>query len=351
MKKSIEIGSAFVGLIVGAGFASGQEVMQYFTSFGLWGVFGGLVAMALFMFLGYSIAQVGSDLQSASHKDVIYFISGRYVGLVLDILITFFLFGVATVMFAGASSTFEEVFGVSGAIGSIVIVGLTIITLLLNSQKIIQIIAAVTPYLLAIIFVLLIYSIFTMDITWSEANEMAKAQPSAASNWVLGAFLYVSYNLAAGAALLIVMSGGTKDRRIAGMGGLIGGFIAGLLIILIHFGMLAKMDIVAGLDMPTLAIAKQVHPVIGILLAIALLGMMYNTAVGMFYTFTVRLIDPSHKMFKPVVVLIGLLGFLASFIGFTTLVGKAYAAMGYIGFALIIAIIISWIKKEKKSVN
>src|SRR5699024_12360801 len=64
-----------------------------------------------------------------------------------------------------------------------------LVTLLLNSQKIIQIIAAVTPYLLAIIFILLIFSIFTMDITWTEANEMAKEQPAAASNWVLGAFL------------------------------------------------------------------------------------------------------------------------------------------------------------------
>src|SRR5699024_1873774 len=195
--------------------------MQYFISFGLWGVFGGLVAMGLFMFLGYSIAQVGSDLQSTSHKDVIYFISGRYVAIVLDVLITFFLFGVATVMFDGASSTFEEVFGVGGAVGSIVIVVLTIVTHVLHSEKLITLITAVTPYLLAIIFILLIFSIITMDISWTEANEMAKEQPAAASNWVLGAFFYGSYSLVAGAALLIVMSGGTKDRRVAGMGGLI----------------------------------------------------------------------------------------------------------------------------------
>ncbi len=44
MKKSFQIGSAFVGLIVGAGFASGQEVMQYFTSFGIWGTVGGIIA-------------------------------------------------------------------------------------------------------------------------------------------------------------------------------------------------------------------------------------------------------------------------------------------------------------------
>ena len=34
MKNSIRIAGAYVGLIVGAGFASGQEILQFFTSFG-----------------------------------------------------------------------------------------------------------------------------------------------------------------------------------------------------------------------------------------------------------------------------------------------------------------------------
>ena len=37
-EKDILIGSAFIGIIVGAGFASGQEILQYFTSFGTLGI-------------------------------------------------------------------------------------------------------------------------------------------------------------------------------------------------------------------------------------------------------------------------------------------------------------------------
>ncbi|GGP11120.1 YkvI family membrane protein [Oceanobacillus neutriphilus] len=350
MKKSFQIGSAFVGLIVGAGFASGQEVMQYFTSFGIWGTVGGIIATLLFIFLGYTFAQLGTDLQASSHKGVIYYIGGRYIGAILDILITFFLFGVAVVMFAGSGSTFEQMFGINTMAGSIIMVTLTILTLLLNTQKIIGIIAAITPYLIAIIFIILIYSIFTMDLSLAEADTIAKEQTSAASNWLLSAFLYVSYNLAAGAALLIVMSGGEKDRKVAGLGGILGGVMLGGLIILIHIGMFVKIDVVAGMDMPTLALAEQIHPVVGILMAIALLGMMYNTAVGMFYSFTVRFISPDSKAYKPAVVIIGLLGFVSSFAGFTTLVGKVYSTMGYLGFALIIAAIIAWFRRGKAGV-
>ncbi len=132
MKKSWQIGGAFVGLIVGAGFASGQEIMQYFTSFGLYGIAGAIVATIAFAFLGMSLAQLGTDLQTTSHKAVIYHIGGRYVGVILDVLITFFLFGVAVVMFAGSGSTFHQMFGINPMVGSIIMVILTILTLLLN---------------------------------------------------------------------------------------------------------------------------------------------------------------------------------------------------------------------------
>ena len=349
MKKSLQIGSAFVGLIVGAGFASGQEVMQYFTSFGIWGLAGGVVATFLFMFLGYTFAQLGSDMGEISHKGVIHKIGGKIFGPIFDILITFFLFGVAVVMFAGSGSTFEQMFGITPMVGSMIMVALTILTLLLDSQKVISMIAMVTPYLIAIILIILIYSIFTMDISFAEADALAQEQPSAAPNWLLGAFLYVSYNIAAGAALLIVVSGGTKDRKISGRGGLIGGAILGALIILINIGMFVKIDQVGHLDMPTLELATQIHPFVGILMAIALLGMMYNTSVGMLYSFAARIVTTnSRKKYNLAVVVIGFLGFFASLVGFTTLVGEVYAVMGYLGFALIIAAVIAWFKNRKE---
>lgn len=349
MKKSFQIGSAFVGLIVGAGFASGQEVMQYFTSFGIWGTVGGVVTTLLFIFLGYTFAQLGTTLRATSHKTVLYYIGGKYVGPVLDIVITFFLFGVAVVMFAGSGSTFNQMFGINTMIGSIIMVVAVTLTLLLNTNKIISIIATITPYLIAIIFIILIYSIFTMDLSIAEADALAKQQPSATSNWLLSAFLYVSYNLAAGAALLIIMTGNERDKTVASRGGILGGLMLGLLIILIHVGMFARIDVVAGKDMPTLELANEIHPIVGIFTAIALLGMIYNTAVGMLYSFTVRFIAPESKSFRPAVIVVGILGFIASLVGFTTLVGSVYVVMGYLGFALIILAVVAWLRKPKES--
>ena len=346
MKQGWQIAGAFVGIIVGAGFASGQEILQYFTSFGAWSIAGSLVAMVVFAFLGKHLAQLGTDLQTVSHKDVIYLIGGRVVGTILDVLITFFLFGVAAVMFAGSGAAMHQTFGMSPTIGSSLLALLTVLTLVLNIENLIKVIGAVTPYLLGIIFVILVYSMFTSDLTFTEQHELAVAQPAAAPNWLLGALLYVSYNLAAGAALLIVMGGTVKDRRVSGFGGGMGGFIAGMLILLINLAMLMKMDVVSGYDMPTLALAEQIHPAVGTLMSIALIGMMYNTAVGMLYAFTVRFFDPNSQSFKWIIVTVGVLGFFASLVGFTSLVGQVYAAMGYIGFALMIGTLWTIIKRR-----
>ena len=342
MKKSFQIGGAFVGLVTGAGFASGQEIMQYFTSFGVMGILGGLVATVVFAFLGMILAQLGSDLQTTSHKEGIYHIGGRFFGPVLDMLIIAVLFGVGIVMFAGSGATFQQTFGIHPMIGSIIMVIVTILTLLLDVKNILKVVAMLTPYLMGIIFVIMVYSFFTMDYSVGELDIISREQPAAASSWWMGAILYVSYNIAAGAAMLIVMGGTEKDRKIAGRGGIIGGIMLGVLIVLINLALFVKMDVVAGTAMPTLELAKQIHPIVGICMALILLGMMYNTAVGMFYVFTVRFISPDKPMFKPVIVLVGFIGFGASTVGFTTLVGKMYAAMGYLGFALVLAIILAW---------
>jgi uncharacterized membrane protein YkvI len=293
------------------------------------------------------LTQLGSRLQTESHKEVINHICGPYLGIIIDIIITFFLFGVTVVMMAGSGSIFEQQFGLPPMVGNIVMAVLTILTVCLNVEKLLSIISLITPFLMGLVVIITAYSLFTMDQSFSALNSIAKEQPSAASNWVMGSLLYVSYNIAAGAAMLSVMGGSTKDTKIAGNGGILGGLGLGLLIIMINIGMFVQMDQLKGADMPTLLLSNQIHPVLGALMSIALLGMIYNTAVGMLYAFSVRFVKPAHKKFKPAVIGFGILSFAASFVGFITLVGTVYPVMGYLGFTLIAAIIVAWVRSRK----
>ncbi|KOF09860.1 membrane protein [Planococcus glaciei] len=349
MRQSFQIGGAFIGVIVGAGFASGQEVLQFFTSFGIYGIIGSLLAMALFAFLGMNLTQLGSQLQTKSHQHAIRHICGKYLGPVVDVAITFFLFGVTVVMFSGSGAIFEQQFGIPGSVGNVLMAVLTIATVMLSVNKVISLISAFTPVLLLVVIIITVYSLFNFDMTSAElaAATASAASSQAAPHWLLGAALYVSYNLAAGAAMMTVMGGTVNDAKIAARGGIIGGVGLGILILLINVSMLTQLKEIAAVPMPMLVLANNISPLIGGLMSIILLGMIYNTAVGMLYAFTARIVKPDSKKFKVSVGAFGAVAVASSFVGFVTLVGTVYPVMGYLGFTLIAAIVIAWVRKRK----
>ncbi|MGM9956064.1 MAG: hypothetical protein ACI35J_09380 [Peribacillus sp.] len=348
MKNSINLAGAYIGIIIGAGFASGQEVLQFFTSFGIYSVLGIVVATALFAFLGMQVTELGSSLQTRSHKSIIDHLCGRHLGRVVDVIITFFLFGVTVIMIAGSGSIFEEQFGIPSIVGAAIMTILTIGTLLLKVDKIMSIISAVTPFLFIIMIVIAGYSFFTSNLSFSEIIASSSKETAATGNWLMGSLLYVSYNMTAGIAMLAVMGGTMKSKKEAGMGGILGGIGLGILLLLINMGMMSDLKSIEGVSMPTLYLANEISPWLGNILSVVLLGMIYNTSVGMLYAFTARLVPSETKNFKISVIIVGMLAFLASFVGFIKLVGTVYPLTGYLGFVIIAALIISWVRSKTK---
>lgn len=43
VKRVFNIALAYVGVVIGAGLSSGQDLMQYFVGFGKWGIIGTIV--------------------------------------------------------------------------------------------------------------------------------------------------------------------------------------------------------------------------------------------------------------------------------------------------------------------
>jgi uncharacterized membrane protein YkvI len=113
--------------------------------------------------------------------------------------------------------------------------------------------------------------------------------------------------------------------------------------------MLTQIDTISGVAMPMITLANEIHPVIGFIMALVLIGMIYNTAVAMLYAFSARVVKPEKSSFKSFTILFGIIAFIASFVGFVKLVGTVYPVTGYLGFLLIAAIIVSWILYKSKS--
>lgn len=346
MKKSLRIGSAFIGISVGAGFASGQEILLYFTNFGQTGLFAALISTLLFAYLGMNLTRLGSIMQTTSHKEVIYSISGKFLGRIVDCIIILTLFGVSVVMIAGAGAIFSQQLGLPATHGSTIMAGIVIFTVMLNVKKVIAIIGAVTPFLILAIVLIFLYSIATLNTSISDLHALAITQPTSMSNWFFSAINYVSYNIAAGASMIIVMGGTEKNEKTASLGGLIGGLGLGFLIILSYIALFLKIDVVTGYDMPLLKIVDDIHPALGIIMSLILFAMIYNTAVGTLFSFSARFIKTSSPNFKVHVFVTGIIAYLVSSIGFTKLVTLFYPIVGFLGLFLIGAILFASFKKK-----
>lgn len=335
MLKVMKIGSAFIGIIVGAGFASGQEILQYFTSFGYLGIFGAIVSTALFAYVGMTLVSVGSRLKTTNHKDAFFDISGKVFGTIIDYIIIFTLFGVGVVMLAGAGSLLNQQFGLPSFVGSLLMIVLVATVVMLNVQKVISIIGSITPFLILFIILAGLYSLFTMDLSFEKLEPIALKHDSALSNWFFSAVNYVSFNTAVGAAMSLVMGGAEKDPKAAARGGLVGGLGLGIMIIISHLAIFSKIDVVGAYELPMLKIVDLISPVLSIVMTFVLFGMIFNTAVSMFYAFTARFMVMNTSKANIFVVVTLVVGFIASFAGFTGLVSFFYPLIGTLGLVLI----------------
>ncbi|MFC5588031.1 hypothetical protein ACFPRA_03880 [Sporosarcina soli] len=351
MGKILKMGSAFIGIIVGAGFASGQEILQYFTSFGMLGIAGAIVSTALFAYLGMTLTRIGSRMRTISHKEAIYKISGRYLGIIVDYVIIFTLFGVGVVMLAGAGSNLNQQFGVPSYIGSLLMVVLVFLTVLLNVDKVVGVIGSITPFLIVAVVLVSIYCLATLDTTFAILNPIAQDVKTTLPNWFVSSVNYVSFNIATGASMSLVMGGVEKDEKIAKWGGFVGGLGLGILILLSHLAIFSKIESVGTAELPMLAIINDISPYLAVLMAFVLYGMIFNTAVGMFYAFGARFIPIGTKGFKVFVFFTLVIGYALSFLGFTKLVAYFYPLIGYLGLFLVAALIVASFRMPKKAMH
>ncbi len=350
----LRLAAAFVGLLVGAGFASGQEILQFFTAFGWAGTMGAVVAAMLFGALGMIIAHQACVLQARCHKEIVHIMCGPYVGVAVDWIITAFLIGVVVIMFAGSGALFVQQLGLPFWSGALFMLVITLLTMLLNITRVMNLMGALTPWLMALMLGLAIYAFSTM--TQGVAQMDTYANPGKAafseyySSWLFTAVLYVSFNITVGVPMLAVMGGSMSTPRKAAMGGMLGGLCIGALILIIHFGLMSRLDLVMHAELPILVLANEVAPWFSYVITFIVLGMIYNTAVGMLYSFAARIEDRESPRFNMYVVSAGLLAFVGSFVGFGKLVGTVYPITGVLGLLLIFSALWFGLRRRKVAV-
>ena len=335
------IAAAYAGTVVGAGFASGQELLQFFVSYGTVGIASILLAGLLFAFLGSQILELGFRLQATSYHHVLYAVCGRRPGKALDGVTALFLFGGLCIMLSSTRAVCHDYFGFDDNTGSLLMALAVAGTVRFGIQGVSTMNLLVIPLLVGATAVVSVSSLyFHLD---EVLSVMAALQPQPqlwpAFHWLPACLLYVSYNIMLGATLLAPLGRATPDKTVRLLGGVAGGVLLGalglmiMLVIMLHYPDIAKYEV------PMLYVSNAQHGLNHIGYAVMLLKAMFSTAMASLYGCTAKLQSATRLSFGTCLAVTTIAGLGGSQFGFADLVSFLYPLFGYLSLGFTCALV------------
>ena len=341
----ITAAATYIGTVVGAGFASGQEVLQFFGLLGPWGLPAAGIAIAGFAFFGYLIIDAGREARATSHLAVLRRTTGR-LAPVFDLIITFFLFAALSAMIAGAGSVLRQEYNVPWALGAGLLCLATVVTVLFGFRGVVTSISAIVPFLLGSV---LVVSMAVLSMRGLALRTPPSTLAPAVPFWPLAGVTYISYNVVMSIPVLASLGGSLRSRKEAGWGAALGASGLGLSLLLVYLSLVSSFPDVVAYEVPMAYLASTIHALGGPLYTVVFLAEVYTTAVAKLYGFSARLTREGSRAFRVTTVLAGLAGIVAASAGFSTLVRVVYPVVGWAGLALLIALLLDYFRRRSTS--
>ena len=338
LKRGIGIGFAFIGVVVGAGFASGMEAFQYFVSYGHMGLWGIALAGVVMAFAAVAFLAFGSYFQATEHTRVFGAVSDGLSSKVMDWSAIACMFSVGFVMFAGAGSNLEQAYGWPIYVGGVAMLVIMLLVGLLDVDKISFILGLVTPLLIIFVLTASIWTFTHANIDFAAQSEWTAQNVDGATGaptWWLGALNHTGLNALCTVSMAIVIGGDNFDNKSVRIGGLIAGALYALMLGLLVVTLFIEAQAVNGDDMPLLTVLFNINPMLGQVMTWVIFLMVFNTCLGMIYALAKRLTRDKPENFYKVYVAACIIGFVLSFIGFKPLVANLYPILGYLGLFVI----------------
>lgn len=325
-----KIAATYVGTVVGAGFASGQELLQFFVSYGSAGFIGIAFTGLLFAWLGSQLLGLGNRLRATGYHEIIYYLCGERIGRVLDNLIAFFLFGGLVIMMAGVGTVFRDFMDLPYAAGLAVISLAICITALFGVKGIASANLLVTPFLAVFTIMIGINSLtyHGFDPSLLVLDPQPNLQP--APHWILACMLYLSYNLVLGATVLGPLGAQISSPRVRHLGGLIGGLILAVLAAFIGMVITLHYPDILSYEVPMLYVSSIQQTWSHYAYAFTVLKAMYSTALASLFGCATKLEHSTGMTFSLSIFVVLTASLICSQYGFANLIGALYPIFGYV---------------------
>ncbi len=351
--SSFKLALTYAGCFVGAGFLSGQELWQFFGTFGKLGWLGLIIAIFLQGLLGFVVISYAKrkkeekfdQLIVPSEKLKVF----RAFFAVCEVVFVFF---VVTIMCAGAGSVINGVTGLPKFLGSLVFIVIVGIVAYFGLKGVVKIFNLSVPLLIvATLFV----CIFTLC-KYGYPNFNA-INPKPVSwflpNFIVSAILFSTYNVFCTLGIIVPVSSKVKSNGVTVTAMAIASIVLTIIAVCVLIPLSSRFEY-AKFDFPMLEMARSISAIYLVFYSILMLMGIFGTALSSTVSiveFVSLKVNPSKKTKIITVVIIAVLAFVLSLIGFSELISVLYPICGYVGVIAMVILIIGYLKGLKKKAD
>lgn len=338
VRNILSVSCGYVAAVVGAGFASGQEIVSFFLRYGKMSIVGIVIAAVIFSAFSYIVMSRCMDRKITSYDELTNVLFKheltrkivRYASALLALC-------TLCVMTACAAELAGALFGVGGIYGAAVFSLLCGAILFLKAKKILQFNSALGALMIfGVMFTCLYIFRYREHQTFVNGGII-----------MLSGASYAGYNLLTVGSLLSGMSAYLKNKREALLSSVVSGGVL-LIMIMMIWGVLGiyygKINLG---EIPMLTMAMRQSNWLGAAYSVMLVMAVVTTGVSS--GFAVSDIMSGKWGSRSVSAAAVVIAFCMSGGGFARLVGVLYGACGYVGILIVAAVIFSGLRCEKGS--
>lgn len=352
-KRVVILAGAIIAFTIGSGFATGQEIIQYYTAYGMNSLLVIAVFLITFLYYNFSFAKAGSEQKFEKANDIYKYYCGNYIGTFCDYYSTLFCYMSFWVMVGGAASTLNQAYGLPIWVGATVLTVITVITVVGGLNSLVDAIGIVGPIIVVLCITIGLITCIRdggsipegLEIIKTSAYEGGAAGESiknAGANWLISGLSYSGFVLLWFASFTSALA--SKNSKKDLNYGIIGGTLAVCIAIgLVSFAQISNINLgengvhVWNAAIPNLILATKIWKPFSAIFAMVVFAGIYTTAVPLLYNPVSRFSEEGTARFKILTILLALIGLIVGlFLPFRVLVNIIYVLNGYVGAVLIL---------------
>ena len=338
IKLSLEIAMIFIGSIVGAGVCSGRELNQFFASYGIAGFIGLICCGILYVFFSRIIITITDQYHVSSYDEFVDLVCPKWVAKFTNFVLTLFLFSSTSIILAGSGSILYQYFGIPRWVGVLIMFVISSFFLMRNTEGLFEVNSFVVPTL-----IIVMSAIFISYIKQNPASiqlDYMRLIPRQKTNLFTSTLIYVSFNILTIIGVIVPLTNDIKKPKQIIRGVTIGSIVLTILAMYITFLMLVNPFHPKMYEIPLLAVAMELHPLLQMgMLAIMWLE-MFSSQVSNVYSLSYYLKNRFKVEYNKGIFIVVLIAAPFSVVGFSKLVEVLYPMYGVLSLIFLIYCVI-----------